>query len=229
MEARTNKESAETLVTNISRRETLGVGLGAGLSVTMAGAEAAQAAPSDVAFSLLLVNDIYNMASDKGRGGYPKLAAIVKAERARGVPMLFCHAGDCFSPSLMSGFDQGAHVIELTNMIRPDVFVPGNQEFDFGQAVYFKRMAESNFPYFAANLRQADGSLIPGMRDAAIFTLGPVKVGVVGIAFAGTPAVSSPGDLRFGPELDTLRAQADALRRQGADMVVAVTHTARSM
>jgi 5'-nucleotidase / UDP-sugar diphosphatase len=143
--------------------------------------------------------------------------------------MLFCHAGDCYSPSLMSGFDQGAHVIELTNMIRPDVFVPGNHEFDFGQAIYFKRMAESNFPYFAANLRQADGSPIPGMRDAAIFTLGPVKVGVVGIAFAGTPAVSSPGDLRFGPELDTLRAQADALRRQGADMVVAVTHTPRTM
>jgi 5'-nucleotidase / UDP-sugar diphosphatase len=192
----------EASVTTISRRETLGIGLGAGLSVTMAGADA-QAAPADVAFTLLLVNDIYNMGAEGGRGGYPKLAAVVKAERARGVPMLFCHAGDCYSPSLMSGFDQGAHVIELTNMIRPDVFVPGNHEFGFGQAIYFKRMAESNFPYFAANLRQADGSPIPGMRDAAIFTLGPVKVGVVGIAFAGTPAVSSPGDLRFGPELET--------------------------
>jgi len=88
MEARTNKESAETLVTNISRRETLGLGLGAGLSVTMTGAEAAQATPSNVAFTLLLVNDIYTMASDQGRGGYAKLAAVVKAERARQVPML---------------------------------------------------------------------------------------------------------------------------------------------
>jgi 2',3'-cyclic-nucleotide 2'-phosphodiesterase (5'-nucleotidase family) len=229
MEVRTNKESAETLVTNISRRETLGLGLGAGLSVTMAGAEAAQTTPSNVAFTLLLVNDIYTMASDQGRGGYAKLAAVVKAERARRVPMLFCHAGDAFSPSLMSGFDQGAHVIELTNMVKPDVFVPGNHEFDFGQAVYFKRMKESNFPYFAANLRQADGSPIPGMKDAEIFTLGPVRVGVVGIAYAATPRVSQPGDLQFGPELDTLRAQADALRRQGADMIVAVTHTDRAM
>ena len=57
----------------------------------------------------------------------------MKAERARGVPMLFCHAGDTFSPSLMSGFDQGAHIVELTNLIKPDVFVPGNHEFDFGK------------------------------------------------------------------------------------------------
>src|SRR4051794_10004142 len=226
---RARQAGKEISVTTISRRETLGLGLGAGLSVTMAGADAAQAAPQNVAFTLLLVNDIYNMASESGRGGYPKLAAIVKAERARGVPMLFCHAGDCYSPSLMSGFDQGAHVIELTNMIKPDVFVPGNHEFDFGQAVYFKRMKESNFPYSAANLRQADGSPIPGMKDAEIFTLGPVRVGVVGIAYAATPRVSQPGDLQFGPELDTLRAQADALRRQGADMIVAVTHTDRAM
>ena len=100
----------------------------------------AAAAPAAPTFTLLLVNDIYRMGDDKGRGGFAKLAAVVKEERARGVPMLFCHAGDTFSPSLMSGFDQGAHIVELTNMIRPDVFVPGNHEFDFGTDVYFKRM-----------------------------------------------------------------------------------------
>src|SRR5918997_31284 len=136
--------------------------------------------------SLLLVNDIYKMGDDKGRGGFAKLAAVVKAERARGVPVLFCHAGDTSSPSLMSGFDQGAHIVELTNLVRPDVFVPGNHEFDFGKDVYFKRMGESNFPYFGANLRGADGSPVPGMKDGAIFTLGPIKVGVVGLALAAT-------------------------------------------
>ena len=86
------------------------------------------------------------MGDDKGRGGFAKLAAVVKAERARGVPMLFCHAGDTFSPSLMSGFDQGAHIVELTNMIKPDVFVPGNHEFDFGKDVYLKRMGAVELP-----------------------------------------------------------------------------------
>jgi 2',3'-cyclic-nucleotide 2'-phosphodiesterase (5'-nucleotidase family) len=215
-------------MSNLSRRQTLGLGFGAGLSVTMLGSsKEAQAAPVAPSFTLLLVNDIYKMGDDKGRGGFAKLAAVVKAERARGVPMLFCHAGDTFSPSLMSGFDQGAHIVELTNMIRPDVFVPGNHEFDFGKEVYLKRMAESRFPYFAANMRQADGSPIPGMKDSALFELGPVKVGVIGLALAATPSMSQSGDLSFLPELETLRTQAEALRRQGADMLVAVTHTDR--
>jgi 2',3'-cyclic-nucleotide 2'-phosphodiesterase (5'-nucleotidase family) len=214
----------------LSRRQTLGLGLGAGLSVTMLGShEEAQAASSNVTFSLLLVNDIYKMSDDKGRGGFAKLAAVVKAERARGVPMLFCHAGDTFSPSLMSGFDQGAHIIELTNMIKPDVFVPGNHEFDFGKDVYLKRMGEANFPFFGANMRQADGSPIPKMKDSAIFDLGPVKIGVVGLALSGTPGMSSPGDIKFLPEIETLKTETGNLRRQGADIIVAVAHTDRDM
>lgn len=213
-----------------TRRDTFGLGLGS-LSVTMlsASSEGAGAAPAQPTFSLLLVNDIYKMADDKGRGGFAKLAAVVKAERARGVPMLFCHAGDTFSPSLMSGFDQGAHIVELTNMIRPDVFVPGNHEFDFGKDNYLKLMGQSSFPYFGANLRGADGSPVPGMKDTAIFSLGPVKVGVVGIALAATPGMSQVGDLKFLPEMETLRAQSASLRREGADIVVAVTHTDREM
>jgi 5'-nucleotidase/UDP-sugar diphosphatase len=216
---------------SVSRRQTLGLGLGAGLSVTMltGGSGEAQAAPANTTFSLLLVNDIYKMADDKGRGGFAKLAAVVKAERARGVPLLFCHAGDTFSPSLMSGFDQGAHIVELTNLVKPDVFVPGNHEFDFGKDTYLKRMGEANFPFFGANMRQADGSPIPGMRDSQIFALGPVKVGVIGIVLTGVPGMSQPGDLRFGPEMDALKAQAARLRLEGADLVVAVTHTDREM
>ena len=216
--------------TKVSRRQTLGLGLGAGFSVTMLGSrDEAAAAPANVTFSLLLVNDIYKMSDDKGRGGFAKLAAVVKQERARNVPMLFCHAGDTFSPSLMSGFDQGAHIVELTNMVKPDVFVPGNHEFDFGKDNYMKRMGESNFPYFAANMRQADGSPIPGMKDSQIFTLGPVKIGVVGLILATVPNMSQPGDLKFGPEMEALRAQTTALRQQGADLILCVAHTDRDM
>ncbi|GJE01121.1 bifunctional metallophosphatase/5'-nucleotidase [Methylobacterium isbiliense] len=209
-----------------SRRQTLGLGLGAGLSATLAGGPA-QALGPDTDFTLLLVNDIYRMGALDGRGGFAKLAAIVKAERARGVPLLFCHAGDTLSPSLMSGFDKGRHIIELTNLIRPDVFVPGNHEFDFGQEIFLQRLGEATFPFFAANLRRADGTPIPGMQDSTILSLGPVKVGVVGLALPETPQKARSGDWRFGPALDTLRAEAARLRAAGAEFLVAVTHTDR--
>ena len=79
--------------------------------------------------------------------------------------MLFAHGGDTLSPSLMSGIDHGAHIITLTNLITPDMFVPGNHEFDFGKEVFLRRMAEAHFPLFAANLRGPDGRPLPGFKD----------------------------------------------------------------
>src|SRR6266849_6498655 len=127
-------------------------------------AEAARARTVQITF--VLVNDIYLMndqlmADGKRRGGFARLATVVKSERAKGRSegryVVFAHAGDTISPALMSGIDQGAHIITLTNMMPPDIFVPGNHEFDFGKAVFFKRMAEAKFPRYAANLRGPDG------------------------------------------------------------------------
>lgn len=212
---------------DLTRRKALGV-LAVPAAMTVGGGQAQAQAPKPT-ITLLLVNDIYKMSDDKGRGGFARLAAIVKAERARGVPMLFCHAGDCFSPSLMSGFDQGAHIVALTNLVKPDVFVPGNHEFDFGKDNYAKRVGEANFPVFAANMRDAAGNKLPKHEDSRIFELGGIKVGVVGLALENTAQISQSGDLKFLPVLETLRAQVRALKEQGADLVVAVTHTDRAV
>lgn len=218
-------------MSKLSRRGVFGIG--AGLPVAFMDPAAAQqpAPPQGPApsFSLLLVNDIYRMSDVRGRGGFPRLAAIVKQERARGVPMLFCHAGDTFSPSLMSGFDQGEHIVALTNLIEPDVFVPGNHEFDFGKEKFLERMRESNFPYFAANVTQADGSPLPGMKASRIYDFGGVKVGLVGLVMEEVPDVSFPGDLRFESVMGTLRREVEALRARGADILVAVAHTERQV
>ena len=213
-----------------NRRQTigLGAGLGAGLAAGLAtSARATEPSAPEPTLTLLLVNDVYLMGEVDGRGGFARLNAIVKAERARGVPVLYVHAGDTLSPSLMSGFDKGAHIVDLLNLAAPDVFVPGNHEFDFGPETFLERMRAAAFPCFAANLRDGAGGAIPGIRDRTILTLGGVRVGIVGIALASTPEKSQSGDLRFGPEIGTLADQAQALRFEGADIVVAVTHTAR--
>ncbi|MEX2036813.1 MAG: bifunctional UDP-sugar hydrolase/5'-nucleotidase [Xanthobacteraceae bacterium] len=190
----------------------------------------ARAETAQVTF--ILMNDIYQMGDmlmpdGRRRGGFARLAAVVKAERAKGGHVLLAHGGDTLSPSLMSGLDRGAHIVTLTNMIRPDVFVPGNHEFDFGQAVFLKRMAEANFPLYAANLRAPDASPLPGFKDRAIVTFDGVRIGLTGAAHDDTPRMSSPGDLKFLPTVASMKSQAEALRREGADFVVAVVHADR--
>ena len=66
----------------------------------------AEAAPKTVQITFVLVNDIYLMGDmlmpdGKRRGGFARLASVVKAERAKGRHVVFAHAGDTISPSLM--------------------------------------------------------------------------------------------------------------------------------
>jgi len=159
----------------ISRR--LATGL---LLVPIGGIRFAGAAPDATArITFILVNDIYLMADElmpdgQRRGGFARLAAVVKAERAKASATsghtIFAHGGDTLSPSLMSGIDHGAHVMTLTNLIPPDIFVPGNHEFDFGKATFLQRMAEAKFPLYAANLRGPNRQPLPNFKDRSIVT-----------------------------------------------------------
>ena len=164
----------------------------------------------------------------RARGGFARLAAVVNAERAKGVPVIFAHAGDTLSPSLMSGIDRGEHIIALTNMIAPDIFVPGNHEFDFGKDIFFKRMAEANFPLYCANMRRADGTPVPGFKDRSITSIGGIRIGLTGATEEDAVLLSNPGDLKFSPSVPAVEREAAALRREGADIVVAVVHVGRA-
>jgi 5'-nucleotidase / UDP-sugar diphosphatase len=193
---------------------------------------AAPAAAQSTRITFVLVNDIYTMAAQampdgRQRGGYARLAAVAKAERAKGGHVIFAHAGDMLSPSIMSGFDRGVHVITLTNLIRPDIFAPGNHEFDFGEAVFLQRMAQAKFPLYGANLRGPDGKPLPSFKDRSIVSFDGVRIGLTGATYDDTPRASSPGDLQFKPTVATMKNEAALLRREGADFVVAVVHADR--
>ena len=182
--------------------------------------------------TFILVNDIYLMADQlmpdaQRRGGFARLAAVVKAERAKGGNVIFAHGGDTLSPSLMSGIDRGAHIIALTNLVPPDIFAPGNHEFDFGKATFLQRMAEAKFPRYAANLRGRNGQPLPDFKDRSIVTVDGVRIGLTGATYDDSARASSPEDLQFRPTVATMTEQAQALRREGADFVVAVIHASR--
>ena len=189
---------------------------------------AAPALAEEVKVTLLLTNDIYKLDGAGPRGGFARLAGVVEAERAKGGNLIYAHAGDTISPSLMSSFDQGKHVIDLLNTMPPDVFVPGNHEYDFGRDVFQARMGEAKFPLFAANLLGPDDKLLPGFAATKIYEFGSAKIGLIGLTADDSPVKSSPGDLKFLPTVETGIAEAAKLRQAGADLVVAVAHANRA-
>ena len=195
------------------------------IGVSLAALTAAMA--EEVKVTFVLANDNYEMDAVGGRGGFPRLASVLNAERAANPNTLFVHAGDLISPSLFSGFDQGEHMIVFMNMLNTDVFTPGNHEYDFGPDVAMKRMGESQFPWVAANIAKADGSPVEGMEGTLIKEVGGVKVGFIGLAEETTAELSSPGDLKFAPAIETAQAKAAELKEAGAEFVVAVNHNER--
>lgn len=179
--------------------------------------------------TLALVCDIYEMTEQNGRGGYARIAGAIKKERARTRNVIIAHAGDAISPSLMSSFDRGKHVIDLTNRLDLDIFVPGNHEFDFGPDVFRARMSEAKFPLLAANLRDDVGAALEGIEDTRLYTFDGITIGVIGLTAENSVSRSSPGNLRFRSSLEMAQELAPTLRKKGADIVVAVAHAPRRM
>ena len=199
---------------------TLGTTLGV-MSLTQAFAEI-------VNVSFIVASDMDTM-SGKKRGGVARLAAVVKGERAKGYNTVFVYPGDLLSPSVLAGFDKGAHMIDLLNMSPPDILVPGNHEYDFGPEIFIKRMQEGNFPKLATNTTYKDGTPIPGFEKTIMKTFGDLKIGFIGMTTADTPDISSPGNIVFSNVLETAQENAKKLKSEGADVVVAVVHTAQKV
>ncbi len=183
------------------------------------------AAAEPVHLTILHVNDLDRMEESGGQGGMARLMGVVNAERAARDNVLLTNGGDAISPSLMSGFDQGAHMIDLYNAAGFDVMVTGNHEYDFGPAIATQRIGEANFPVLASNAIDADGEILDGAVRTWTTEVGGFTIGFFGLTTLSTAVKSSPGSITFAPVEATSETIAQELRDAGADLVIAIAHT----
>ena len=186
-------------------------------------ASGAAAAPDSV--TIVHFNDLDRMNEDDGRGGVARLASVISSERAGGGHVLVTFGGDAISPSLMSGLDEGAHMIDLLNQLGLTAMVMGNHEYDFGPDVARQRISETEFPVLGANNIGPGGMVIEGALPSIIVEAGEFKIGILGLTTVGTLVKSSPGDIGFEDPVVTAAREAENLRGLGADLVVALAHT----
>ena len=199
----------------------------AALAAALLLAHPARAEPATL--TVVHVNDLDRLDGSGGRGGVARLATVVRQVRAESAGrVLLTHGGDAISPSLLSSFDQGAHMIDLLNRVGFDAMVLGNHEFDFTPAVTVARIAEAAFPVLSSNALMPDGAPIAGVAGRLLLEVGRYKVGVFGLTTATTATKSSPAPVTFRPVVEVAAEQARALREAGADLVIALAHTDRA-
>ncbi|MEM9012117.1 MAG: 5'-nucleotidase C-terminal domain-containing protein [Pseudomonadota bacterium] len=194
------------------------------LSATALAALLALPAGADT-LTIVHVNDLDRMEGSGDAGGVARLATVVNQVRAEGGTVIVTSGGDSISPSLFSGFDQGAHMIDLLNQVGLDAMVLGNHEFDFGPDVAEARIAEANFPVLSNNAMEEDGTLLDGVTEHLMIEVGDHTVGLFGLTTASTAVKSSPGPVTFRDPVEIAAEMAETLQGEGADMVIALAHT----
>ncbi|MCA5894435.1 5'-nucleotidase C-terminal domain-containing protein [Isoptericola sp. NEAU-Y5] len=222
------------------RRRTAGA---LSLSLAVAGVTAAGVAPAQAAdpvdVQILATNDFHGRISANGaEAGAAVLAGAVQQLRAENPNTVFAAAGDLIGASTFDSFIQhDKPTIDALNAAGLDVSAVGNHELDQGYDDLMNRVlapydADTNpyggaqWQYVAANLKlRATGD--DAVPASWIKDFGDVQVGFVGAVTEELGALVSPSgiaDLEVRSIVETTNAEADALKAEGADVVVLLVH-----
>ena len=159
-------------------------------------------------------------------GGVDRLIGGLKAARtAAGPGTLVLYAGDAIQGTPFSTFFKGEVTFGLLDGVI-DYMVPGVHDFDYGQDNLNNLTGKSKFKVLSANIFNKDAKPFTGV-DYVIKDIDGIKVGIFGLTMRITEILQSARNiegLNFGPVEDAARAAVMAMRGQGVDFVIALTH-----
>jgi 5'-nucleotidase len=182
----------------------------------------------ETVITILQLNDVYQISPvDRGtRGGLARVATLQKTIREKSPNTLFLLAGDFISPSVASRLFKGKQMVDTLNVTGLDIATFGNHEFDFGPEVLQERMKDSRFAYTIANVYdKKTGKPFGGANSYIAREFHGVRVAVFGLLLTETATLSSPGkDVRFDDPVTVGKRLSRRLRRQGFDVIIALTH-----
>ncbi len=209
----------------------LGVGEAKGLPPHVTGREFLTKfgiAPGSAAAYALSSEEFEDLAKRYGRiGGLDRAATVINAVRAeRGEDkVLFLDGGDTWQGSLGSYRTRGQDMVDCFKLLKPDAMT-GHWEFTYGEERVKELIDSLGFAFLALNVRDAEWQE-PVFEPYKMFEKGGVKVAVLGQAFPYTP-VANPRWMipkwSFGIREDDVRANVQKARKEGAQLVVLLSH-----
>lgn len=191
-------------------------------------------------------------ATPAGAAQFAGAVAQLEADHAATGPTIFAAAGDLIGASTFESFIQkDKPTLDALNRAGLDVSAAGNHEFDQGWGDLVNRVMAPEtaanpyggalWQYIAANVRKrSDGSYAlpditartPDPVDSSnggtwTTTVAGVKVGFIGGVTEELPSLVSPAgiaDVRVTSIINETNAAADALKADGADVVILLVH-----
>jgi sulfur-oxidizing protein SoxB len=184
-------------------------------------------APGSAAAYALASEDFTALARSYGRlGGLDRIATIVNAIRAeRGERVVFLDGGDTWQNSYTSLVTKGQDMVDCMKLLKPDAMT-GHWEFTLGTDRVKEIIDQLGFKFLAQNVRDTEWNE-PAFEAMAMLERGGVKIAVIGQAFPYTP-IANPRwmipNWSFGIREDELQGNVEKARKEGAQLVVLLSH-----
>ncbi|WP_183098849.1 ExeM/NucH family extracellular endonuclease [Nocardioides pelophilus] len=178
---------------------------------------------------VLGTNDFHGrLLPDGGNAaGAAPFATAVEELRAENPNTIFTAAGDLIGASTFESFIQDDEpTIDALNEMGLEVSAAGNHEFDQGYEDLVGRVQNrANWEYIAANIDEPEGR--DDLAESWTKTVDGVDIGFVGAVTEDLPVLVNPAGMTGVTVLDivdSVNAEAAALKTAGADVVVLLVH-----
>lgn len=163
-------------------------------------------------------------------GGLAYLKTLFNEDAKRdGGQRILLSGGDSIGASpLISAFKGDLPTIEAFNAAGFTADGVGNHNYDAGQQQFQNLAAAAQYPFLSANTVYSDtGAIPPFVKPSLLLHVNGVHVGIVGASNPELPTLVNPAgiqNLKFTDPAPAIQAEAAKLRRQGAQVVIAVFH-----
>jgi len=183
--------------------------------------------PGSGTFVLLHTNDMHGrlVAGSSDGMGLDRISTLVKTRRNAGEAVLLLDAGDALHGQPAVTLSRGKAMVDVMNAIGYEAFVPGNHDFNYGQARLLELAAMADFPMLAANIT-VDATGKSFLQPYMIKDVGGVTVAIFGLATPETLTMSHPDNskgITYGDPTAVAQAMVQELRGK-ADVLVALAH-----
>ncbi len=178
--------------------------------------------------TILHTNDIHARFEETANDGmgYSKIATLVNYYRSQNPNTLVLDAGDTLHGTTFATLVRGESIAKLVDQIGYDMMTAGNHDFNFGYERLLEIDAMTKFPILAANVRKtSDNSRI--LKPYIMKEVAGIKFGILGLATPETTYKTHPKNvegLNFVDPSVEAKLVVDELKKQGADVIIAVAH-----
>lgn len=177
------------------------------------------------------VNDLHGKFFDTDdQPGVDELTTFFKNAQSSNPYTVLLSAGDMWQGSSESNLTKGLIMTDWMNELDFAAMTLGNHEFDWGVDAILQNAALAEFPILAINIYERDtNTLADYCTPSVLVDKGEVQIGIIGAIGNCYSSISADKveDVYFVLDdalTELVKAESDALRAKGADVIVYTMH-----